>query len=353
MAPHRLRDRVAQAAHHPVTARALKSGLAAGVSYLVGSTLPEPLDGYSYYAAMGAFTVVLPAVADSLKSALRTVLAILLGIAIAVGLQSITSTTWWVIALAVAIAVVAAALPVLHNEASWAPLVALFVLAFGGEDPQLFVLGYLTQVPLGAAIGITINVVLVPPLPVHDLEKALRGYRFALGSRLEELASALREKGERDLSPDLLSQVEVRRQQVATALDLNRRAHRGNPRSARFAALDQRLWTESRALHRCDLLGEAAGVLLDELGTTVSEELRRPLAETFEHLAARLRAPSAPEGEGEDAWPHRLSDDIASLHALSEQESVPVAQRHLVATLAYTVRDAARLLEGTRSRDAA
>lgn len=146
--------RVSHVLHHPMTVRAAKSAVAAGLAFLAGGLLPEPLSGYNYYAAMGAFSVVLPAIADSLAAAARTTLAILLGIAVAVALQMLTSTMWWSVGVAIGLAVVVSALPVLRAEAEWVPLVALFVLAFGGEDPRQFVLGYVVQVPLGALIGI-------------------------------------------------------------------------------------------------------------------------------------------------------------------------------------------------------
>ncbi|MCK0113593.1 aromatic acid exporter family protein [Ornithinimicrobium sp. F0845] len=191
MAPQAAPSRLRRVLHHPVTARALKSGIAAGLAFLVGGLLPEPINAYNYYAAMGAFSVVLPALADSLQAALRTVLAIMLGIGVAFVLQLLASTSWWVVGLAIGLAVVVAALPVLRNEASWVPLVALFVLAFGGEDPRQFALGYVVQVPLGAIIGISVNYVLVAPLPIHDLEVGLQHYRLALHDRFRQLATAV------------------------------------------------------------------------------------------------------------------------------------------------------------------
>ena len=191
MAPEPVRGRTARVLHHPVTVLAMKTGVAAGLAFLVGGLLPEPMGAYNYYAAMGAISVVLPALVDSLQAALRTVLAILLGIGVAFVLQLLASTSWWVVGLAIGLSVVVAALPVLRNEASWVPLVALFVLAFGGEDPRLFALGYLVQVPLGALIGLAVNYVLVAPLPIHDLEMGLQHYRLALRDQVRQLASAV------------------------------------------------------------------------------------------------------------------------------------------------------------------
>lgn len=133
--------------HNPTVLLALKAGAAAGLAFWVGSLVPAPLDEYKYYASLSAYTVIGLIVVDSLKESLRVLGAVGIGVAIAVVIQMISWTNAVSVGVAVLICVILAALPVLGEQRSWAPLAALFVLATGGAEPSPMALGYLTQIP--------------------------------------------------------------------------------------------------------------------------------------------------------------------------------------------------------------
>src|SRR4051794_2854069 len=74
----------------PWLQRGLRAALAAAMAWQVAILLPPPLAGYAYYAPLGAVIAVHPTVADSASAAWRTVVAILLGFGLAVGVHELT-----------------------------------------------------------------------------------------------------------------------------------------------------------------------------------------------------------------------------------------------------------------------
>ncbi|WP_324275417.1 hypothetical protein [Blastococcus brunescens] len=118
---------------HPVVQRGIRAALAAGVSWQLAVLLPGALSEYAYYAPLGAVIACLPTVADSASVAWRTVLAILLGGGIAVGVHEIARPvpTALTLALVVALGIGVEQWRVLGSNASWVTVAALFTLTLG------------------------------------------------------------------------------------------------------------------------------------------------------------------------------------------------------------------------------
>ena len=81
----------------------LKASLAAALAWQIGSAVPGSLSEYADYAPLGAISVIYPAVTDSVREAARAVVAIGLGIAVAVAIQWVA----WPNALTVGLVVAA------------------------------------------------------------------------------------------------------------------------------------------------------------------------------------------------------------------------------------------------------
>ncbi|QFG68694.1 hypothetical protein [Ornithinimicrobium pratense] len=173
---------------------AVKAALASGIAYHLGSLLPEPVDGYSYYAALGAFTVVGLVLVDSVKESLQVFGAVGLGVTIAVAVQALTIANPVTVALTIAIGVLLGSSRLFGAQRTWAPLAALFVLATGGQDPEPMALGYVVQIPLGALVGVLVNVVLFTPLGDDDLEPAAAAVQQRLAVQMRSYAEILRDQ---------------------------------------------------------------------------------------------------------------------------------------------------------------
>lgn len=257
---------------------AVKAGVAAGLAYFIGARLPEPLDQYAYYSALGAFTVVGLIVVDSITESLRMLGAVLLGVIAALAMQAITWTNPLTVAIAVMVCVMLSALPVLGAQRTWAPLVALFLLATGGSDPAPMAMGYLVQVPLGALIGIVVNLVLFAPLGGHDLDRTTSRAQRVIAAQMRSYAEVTyaaqgqgrRHQGSHDhggpgererIVEENYLRVQAAQTELRTAIIAAHRALRANPRARRYRDRQPQL-ERAEAIHRCGATLGAVGVML-------------------------------------------------------------------------------------------
>lgn len=267
--------RLSRLPHYRLLALAVKAGVATGIAYYLGSLLPSPLDEYKYYAALGAFTVVGLFVVDSTKESLRVLAAVSLGVAVAVAAQALAWTNPLTVALVVLSAALLGGIPGLGQQRDWAPLAALFVLATGGPDPGPMALGYVTQVPLGAAVGIVVNILLLAPLGSFDLEDWVRQMREILGRQMRRYAELLEDQLDDPRDPEAvearsaafrenIQELQLAQAHLLRLMSDGQRAQRGNPR-ARLSANREALALErAEAISRCTSALGAAAVILDQ-----------------------------------------------------------------------------------------
>jgi uncharacterized membrane protein YgaE (UPF0421/DUF939 family) len=258
--------RLLVALHHPLTALSLKSAIAAGAGFWVGSLLPGDIGHYRYYAALGAFSVIFPTVTDSLQHAARTLGAVVLGAVIAVLLQLAAWTNPLTAAVAVGAGVALGSLRWIREQGSWTPVVALFVLAIGGAVPEGYVAGYVVQIFVGAVVGIAANFLFFTPLPVYELEASVRGLRRELARQLHDVVAGLeaQDRDSADLTLERLPQLTPARERVRNAIAEGRRARRGNPRARRATSVHRALFDLGEALQRCSSSVEAVAVVMLE-----------------------------------------------------------------------------------------
>ncbi|HLS46416.1 MAG TPA: FUSC family membrane protein [Ornithinicoccus sp.] len=295
-------------AGRPLLGVALKAAIATGLAYFIGSRLPAPIDAYNYYAALGAFTVVGLVVVDSIKESLRVFGAVAIGVAVAAVVQALSWTNSLTIGVTVLACVLLAALPFLGEQRTWAPLAALFVLATGGPDPEPMVLGYLVQVPLGAVIGVIVNLVLLAPLADEDLERSTARVLEVMADHMHRFADFLEQEGDREaeeytqegreaalgVSDWELTQAQA---QLRAAIAEGRKARRANPRARLNPGRDELLLDRAEATSRCAAALSAAAVDLTQAAPgegSPGRTLRRRAAEALRHTADVFEDPERP-----------------------------------------------------------
>ena len=74
----------------PAVQRGVRAAVAAALARQVAVLLPPLLSEYAYYAPLGAVIAVHPTIADSASAAWHSVLAILTGFGLTVGLYEVT-----------------------------------------------------------------------------------------------------------------------------------------------------------------------------------------------------------------------------------------------------------------------
>jgi uncharacterized membrane protein YgaE (UPF0421/DUF939 family) len=253
--------------HRVWVQRAIRAALAAGLSWQAALMLPGQ-GGHAYYAPLGAVIAVHPTVADSAAAAWRTMLAMLLGFVLAVGVYEATRAVpnAITIALIVVLAVGIEQWRTLREQASWVSFAAVLMLTVGTSDPGEYAAQYGGLTLLGAAIGVLVTSVLFPPMQLTTALRSIARARDLLAAHLEAIADGLR-RGELP-APDEWAQ---RGRELDDALDrmraaehLAERARRANPRARRWRGRAESIRVQSRSLDR-------VAVLVDDLTMLVVE----------------------------------------------------------------------------------
>jgi uncharacterized membrane protein YgaE (UPF0421/DUF939 family) len=253
----------------PWVQRGVRAALAAALAWQVAVLLPPAIAQYAYYAPLGAVIAVHPTVADSAAAAWRTVVAILLGFALAVVVHELTAAIpgALTIALIVALAIGIEQWRLLQEHASWVSFAAVLMLTVGtAADPARYAVAYAGLTLLGAAIGVLVTTVLFPPLQLTTAARRVASTRTLLARHLRDMAAGLR-RGDAPSPGEWVR----RGQQLEAALDRMRaaeavveRARRANPRARRWGGSAASIREQSRALDR-------VAVLVDDLTMLVAQ----------------------------------------------------------------------------------
>jgi uncharacterized membrane protein YgaE (UPF0421/DUF939 family) len=185
-----LRYLISAVRRHRQLSLAARAALAAALAWLAA----QPIDGagadYPYYAPLGAVVAVSATVLSSAREAAQSVVAILLGAGLAIGLTTWAGPNVLTIAAVVVLGTLIGGWRHLGAMSSWVPTAGLFVLIVGDADPEGYVLAYGGLTALGAVIGMGVNLVF-PSLPLDAAEASLTRLRDTLARQFDELAEAL------------------------------------------------------------------------------------------------------------------------------------------------------------------
>jgi uncharacterized membrane protein YgaE (UPF0421/DUF939 family) len=304
-------SRTRELLREPWVQRGVRAAAAAALAWQVAVLLPPALAEYAYYAPLGAVIAVHPTVADSAAAAWRTVVAILLGFALAVTVHELTTPRipgTLTIALIVALAVGIEQWRVLQEHASWVSFAAVLMLTVGTVDPTRYAVAYAGLTLLGAAIGVLVTTVLFPPLQLTSAVRSIETTRTLLARHLRDIATGLR-RGEVPTPAEWMRRgkdLEAALDRMRVAEGVVERARRANPRARRWGDSAASIREQSRALDR-------VAVLVDDLTMLVVEfqPHRRGidridggtgwvLADGLDGLAQVVCTPSPPVGDALD-----------------------------------------------------
>ncbi|MFH9294826.1 FUSC family protein [Streptomyces sp. NPDC017520] len=154
--------------HRPDTyqvTQSLKAAAAAIVAWaLTGWWLTAPM---ALMAPWAAVALVLGTVYRSVRTATQLLLMITAGTLLAAGAAALTGDTMAAMVIALPLTVLLGNLAPVGGQGLYAPTTALFVLAYGSYS--LPAVGHrLLETAVGAAVGIAVNAVVLPP--VHSLQ---------------------------------------------------------------------------------------------------------------------------------------------------------------------------------------
>lgn len=325
---------------------ALKTAIAAGLAWPVAQLLPGAVDEYSYYAPLGALISMMPTLMGSLRTSLQTAL----GLAIGIGLS------WLVILsplpggvsvpLTVGVGVLLGGLRGLGTGRDYVPIAALFVLVIGGAQIEDYSVGYLVQMAVGMAIGIIVNLVIVPPLRLGDSARRIESLRMQIADTLHGMAKAMGEAwppedqdwfdGARSLDDAVRA--------AETVVEDARESKRLNPR-ARWHEYD--LQEDYDDLAAISVLGRDVRDLSETVGGAIWGEpipvglpdpLREPLGAVLARTADLVRAWNSRENEAEAL--EAAENALQELHDLERRQPPSESPDGALGTITFSLRRA-------------
>lgn len=214
---------------------AAKTALAVGIAWVVAQHMPGVTDEYPYYAPLGALLSMYPTLMESAKSGLQTLLGLAAGILLALVVVVTVGPTWWTIPIVAGVGVLLSGTGWFGAGKEYVPVAAMFVLIIGGQDSEDYSLGYLTQMAVGVAVGLAVNLLIAPRILTGAAAARVVTFRGQLANHLHEIGKALSDSWppERDgWARDATALANMSRD-VRHALDEADASRKGNPRAAR------------------------------------------------------------------------------------------------------------------------
>lgn len=206
------------------------------------------------FATIAALLVVQPSVNQSVGRAIERSIGVIVGVIIAYVVGLAFGTNSWIVLLSiVASLVIAWALKLTPGTANQVPISVMLVLSIGATNPE-YAVARIVETVLGAAIGVIVNITIVPPVLTGPARSAVLGLGREIAATLDRLAVALthpQTPGERDallIEARLLRPMEKKTEAALTAASDSLTL---NPRQSRHRIVlehDQHLFERLRPL---------------------------------------------------------------------------------------------------------
>src|SRR3954452_236063 len=168
--------------------RSLRVAVAATLAYVI--SLPLTNDKAPVLAPLAALLVMHTTVRQSLVSGARRVLSVCAGVILAAFLSSQVGLTWWSVGLAVFASLIVGSALRLGEWVTEVPVTALLLLAVSSQ--RAFAIDRVWETLIGAAVGVLVAVLLVPPIFVQSAGDALVALGREEAHLLHEVANGLR-----------------------------------------------------------------------------------------------------------------------------------------------------------------
>ncbi|GAB3287139.1 FUSC family protein [Pseudoclavibacter terrae] len=181
-------DRIQASKRVPALQVAKTAIAAVGAWLLAGWLIPGPLP---VFAAVAALLVVQPSVNQSFAKALERSAGVVIGVAVASAISLVLGPQSWVILLAIVVAMLVAwLLRMTSTTSNQVAISAMLVLALGASTPE-YALDRILETLIGAAFGLLINAVILPPVLVAPAQRDTAMLGNEIAASLERLADAI------------------------------------------------------------------------------------------------------------------------------------------------------------------
>jgi hypothetical protein len=227
--------------------RTAKTTLAAVLAYVAAELLGT--SGQPVLAALTALLVVQVTTYDTLAQGLQRIFSVLAGVLVALAVAAYAGLTWWSLGAVVAVSVVVGLVLRLGKQLMEVPISAMLVLAVGGAEDVA--VGRVYETLVGAAVGVVVNMVIVPPLYLGPAGVAIGELAGRMAEFLRGLAAELRAGWSREAADRWLDGARALGAEVSRADQVLARAEQSarlNPRAGPVRQAQPRLRTALNGL---------------------------------------------------------------------------------------------------------
>jgi hypothetical protein len=170
----------------PPALQAAKTAVAAGLSWFIAADVMG--NSIPVFAPLAALLTVQVTVWESVSRGLQRVLGVVVGVLVAYGFARLAGINAWSIALVIFVSLLAGrALRLGQQGAIQVPVSALLVLVLGATTGG-YALDRVLDTVVGAATGILVNLVIVPPTQLNGARTEVNNFAAALAMLLRGIA---------------------------------------------------------------------------------------------------------------------------------------------------------------------
>lgn len=145
-----------------------------------------------FLAPWAAMLTVHATVYRTVSRGVQSVLATVLGVLLSFAAAEVLGIGAWTLAAALLAGLLLARLGVLRQEGVTIATTALFVLTTGYEHQQAMLLDRIFDTAIGVAVGVVVNLVVVPPLNDRSAQQQIDDVNRDLGALLGDMAAQMR-----------------------------------------------------------------------------------------------------------------------------------------------------------------
>ncbi|UQS26914.1 FUSC family protein [Amycolatopsis thermalba] len=176
--------------------QALKMALAAVLAWLVARlVIPSPQSFIAPYAAVFLMTAT---VYRSLTNAAQQTAALLLGLAVAYAAAHLIPQPVLALAAAVFVGMLLGQWHRFGSSGIWVGVTALLMISYGTAGNLLYLAERMAESVLGAAIGLAVNTVILPPVHLRHTRDAVTALAAEVRDLLRSIAGDLRDEWDSD-----------------------------------------------------------------------------------------------------------------------------------------------------------
>lgn len=260
--------------------------------YLLETQMP-------FLAPWTALLTVHATVYRSLSHGVQTSIASTLGVGLSFLIGNYLGVSLWTYALALLVGMIAARIYWIRDEGVAIATTAVFLLSSGFEDQEPLLLDRLIEVGLGVAVGIIVNLLIIPPLRDGQAARYVDSVNRRMGGVLVDMADEFAESWDTERAEAWIEETSSMERDTESAWEFvrfARESRRANPRTY-LRRHGVRLRTPPAGVGREDRHAEAL--------SRVDEGLSH-----LRNLARTLHEATYAEGSWDDRFRREWSDIV-------------------------------------------